>query len=235
MAIKRLIFLASFIITVFLFVTIVLLSSVMEEEREDSLNDQFDRMTRDFNNMQILSMISETYGEEMVCLAFESKLRELDNYIWDLGDKIDKYRVASEEFYKDEYYVQQKELFNENEIYYFLLMRNMVEKCNMTKNNVLFFYKDSASCPKCDDQSFVLRDIRYLDDSEDRETAVFTFDMDLGLSSLELLEKYYEIDQYPCIVINEEKYCGIKSKEFVMEKICDTEEELNVCNKYYGK
>jgi len=235
MEIKHLLFLLSFIVTAFLFITIAFLGSFMDEVREDNLNDQFERMTQDFNNMQILSMISESYGEEMVCLAFESKLRELDAYIWDLGEKIDKYRIATEEFNEDEYYVKQKKLFNENELYYFLLLRSMVEKCNMTKTNVLFFYKDSKICDKCDDESFVLRDVRYLDTNPDKEVAVFSFDMDLGLSSLELLEKYYEIDQFPCIVINEEKHCGMKSKDYVMNVICDNNTiDLNICNTYFG-
>lgn len=235
MEMKRLLFFLSFIITVFLFLTILFLGSFMDDVREDNLSNQFERMSRDFNNMQILSMISESYGEEMVCLAFESKLRELDAYIWDLGEKIDKYRIATEEFNKDEFYVTQKQIFNENELYYFLLMRGMVEKCNMTKNNILFFYKDSRSCGKCDDESFVLRDVRYLDTSKDKEVAVFSFDMDLGLSSLDLLEKYYEIDQYPCMVINEEKHCGMQSKEYVMNVLCENNtKDLTICDNYFG-
>lgn len=235
MEIKHLLFLLSFIVTVFLFVSIAFLGSFMDGAREDDLDGQFERMTQDFNNMRILSMISESYGDDMACLAFETKLRELDTYIWDLGEKIDKYRIATEEFNQDKYYVKQKKLFNENELYYFLLLRSMVEKCNITKTNILFFYKDSKSCDKCDDESFVLRDIKYLDTNSDKEVAVFSFDMDLGLSSLELLEKYYKIEEFPCMIIDGEKHCGMKSKEYVMNEICDNNtKDLNICNNYFG-
>jgi len=236
MEMKRLLLLTSFIITLFLFMTIIFIGSLLNNKREVVLDNQFSKMSKDFDNMQLLYMLSESYGNDMVCLAFESKLRELDSYIWKLGDKIDRYRIATEEFTKDEYYVEQKKIFNEGELYYFLSLKGMVTRCNLTKSNILFFYKNSKKCNKCDDESFVLRDIRNLDSGDDREIAIFSFDSDLKLPSLQLMETYYNIEEYPCIVVDEVKHCGMKSKDEVMKYVCsgNHSDKLKVCREYYG-
>jgi len=224
----------SFVITVFLLMTIIIVGSVLDSKREDYLSEEFERLYRDFNNIQIYSLLSESYDDDMACLAFESKLVEMDSYIWNLGEKIDKYRAASEEFQKDEYYINQKKIFNENELVYLLLMNRMIKKCNISKQVILFFYQNSADCRKCDDQSFILNDISLLDDEDNyRDTAIFSFDMDLNLSTLNLLSKYYEIEKYPCIIINEEKYCGIQDKLSIMNRICSEHRSLDVCQRHF--
>src|SRR3989338_6433109 len=184
---------AAFFITVFLLAAVLFLGSTLNDTRESDLNKRFERMSQDFNSMQTFSLLSETYDDKMACLAFENKLQELNSYIWKLGQDIDNYRVASEEFQKNQYYVQQKKLFNENEVYYYLLLRKMEKKCNITKMNILFFYKNAVDCKKCDDQSFILRDISGMDDDNKKEIAVFSYDVDLNISTITLLAKYYNV------------------------------------------
>jgi len=232
MEIKKRLAIISFIITAFLLLTIVLLGSLLNNEREATLSEQFSSMSQDFNDMQILFLMSESYDNEMACLAFESKLKDLDTTTWKLGAKIDKYRTASEEFMKDEYYLEQKKIFNENEIFYYLLMRRMIERCNISKKVLLFFYQNSADCKKCDDQSFILADINELDDEKgNQEVAIFSFDLDLNITTVQLLSKYYKTNNLPCIMLDEEVYCGIQDKDFIMEKICK-DSDLHLCTLY---
>jgi hypothetical protein len=233
MEMKRVLIISSFIITLFLLITIFLVGTILNEKREKDVNVQFEKLSKDFNNMQLLYMISQSYDNKMVCLAFKSKLKEMDYYIWKLGDKLDKYRVATEEFTKSQFYLTQKKRFNENELYYYLLLKSVIERCNLHKSIILFFYQNSKTCKKCDDQSFVLRDIRDFDEKENKEVAIFSFDMDLGLSPLHLLSEYYNIDRYPCIVVDDKKHCGIKSKDEIMHYICDNNTNLTLCNNYF--
>lgn len=224
----------SFLITTFLLFSVIILGSVFESQRKDYLNEQLERLYRDFINIQVYSLLSESYDNDMACLAFESKLLELDTYIWELGQKIDKYRSAREEFQKDEYYLNQKRIFNENQLFYLLLMDQMIDKCNITKQTVLFFYRNSADCPKCDDQSFILTDISMLDDRDgSKEVAIFSFDMDLDLSMLNILARYYKIDEYPCLVINDYKACGIQDKSFIMNRLCEDDGNMDICTRYF--
>jgi len=43
------------------------------------------------------------------------------------------------------------------------------------------------------------------------------------------LNEYYKIDQYPCIVIDEVPYCGIRDKNFILKEICE-DENISECN-----
>lgn len=234
--VRRTIAITSLVITGFLLISIILMGAILNQEREEYIDEQFQGIHNDFNNMEALSLMAESYDNKMACLAFEKQLKELDGSIWKLGEKLEKYKSASEEFYKDEYYQRQKKIFNENQVYYYLLMKKMVEKCNISKKTILFFYKNSAECEKCDDQSFILSDINRLDDDDGhQEMAIFSFDMDLNISTINILSRYYEIDEYPCIIIEEKKYCGIRGERLIMEKICQEPENLYICDLYAKK
>jgi hypothetical protein len=238
MAIKRnpvamRLILLSFLITVFLLLSIILIGKVLDSKREEYLNNEFNKLYQDFNNLQTYNLLAESYDDKMACLAFESKLIEMDYYIWKLGEKIDTYRAVTEEFQKDPYYIEQKKIFNENEVDYMLLMKRMTAKCNISKQIIIFFYQNSDECKKCDDQSFILRDISLMEeDQTNKELATFSFDMDLNITTINLLSKYYKIDQYPCIIINEQKYCGIQDKQFIMNKVCQKNKNSTICMKY---
>ncbi|MFW5991132.1 MAG: hypothetical protein ACOCZ6_02715 [Nanoarchaeota archaeon] len=236
MEIKKVLAVSALVITIFLFATILLIGSIFNSKREDYINSQFKDMQNEFNTMETLSIMAESYDNKMACIAFEEQLKDLDKNIWKLGEKLERYKAASEEFYEDKYYKEQKKVFNENQLYYYLLMKKMVERCNISKSTVLYFYRNSADCDKCDDQSFILSDINRRDDEDGKkEVAIFSFDMDLNLSTLNAMVRYYDINQYPCVVIDEEKYCGIRGEKFIMQKICENKSDLYICNIYKEK
>lgn len=215
MEIKKNIFLLAFVITLFLLSTILLLGSLLNKERKSSIEDKM-AIIEDLNDLQTFSLLSDVYGNKFACLAFKSKMADWDKSLWSLGMKLEQYRVATEEFQKDPFYIEQKKKFNENELLYMAFLIKTKETCNLDQNIISFFYRKSEVCKKCDDQSFVLTDIkRMLND----DVSIFSFDVDLNITSINLLEKYYEIDEYPCIVINDEKFCGMRDRSFILSKL----------------
>lgn len=226
MALKKNILLIAFLITVFMLLSLILLGKIMDNSRAKYLDDQVRKVYEEFNDFQTFFLMAQTYGDEMACLAFETKIREMDKSIWKLGQKIDQYRAATEQFSKSEYYYEQKKTFNENEVLYLVLLKTLKERCGFKQEIILFFYRNSEDCKKCDDQSFVLTDINR---EIDPEIAIFSFDMDLNTTKISLLSKFYKIDNLPCIVINETTYCGIKDKDFILKKLCDAQTTISVC------
>ena len=221
---------ASLLITIVIFLSLLMLGSILNQSREHVIDTKIERLYGDLNTIQMLTLITNTYDNEMACLVFEENIKDLDSYIWELGQDIDKYRAATEEFQKSEYYQTQKKAFNSHQFSYFLLMKNMVDRCNISKDVILYFYVNSADCNKCDDQSFILTDISELDDKDGvKDIAIFSFDMDLNITSISILAKYYEVDHYPCLIINEQTYCGIQGRDFILEKICSDNSSINVC------
>ncbi|MEK6874264.1 MAG: hypothetical protein AABX52_00775, partial [Nanoarchaeota archaeon] len=154
------IFLLAFLITLFLLSTVVLIGILLDNKREIRINDLSGGMLASISEMQTFELMAETYGDSMACLAYRSKLENLDKSVWDLGIKIDSYRVASEEFQTDPFYRDQKRSFNENEVTYMMLMRKIQKSCAYTQPVLAFFYTNSEKCGKCDDLSFVLTDIK---------------------------------------------------------------------------
>ncbi len=210
-------FLIAFLITLFLFLSLFFLGTIMNKDRKDFINEKMQNMYNNLNEMQIFLLMSETYGQEMACLASSAKLRELDKTIWNLGMKIDQYRVASEEFQRDPYYYEQKSIFNENEVFYLMLLTKLQHECGLNKTIISFFYRNSADCKKCDDQSFILTDLKR---KYDEQLSVFSFDLDLNLTSVHLLAEFYNITTTPCLVINDKTFCGIRSLDFVKNQTC---------------
>ncbi|MFA5797144.1 MAG: hypothetical protein WC916_03865 [Candidatus Woesearchaeota archaeon] len=193
-----------------------MIGNILNTERKNTVQDQMKVIT-DLNELQIYSLMTDVYGDKMACIAFKKKLQDWDKTLWDLGLKLESYRVASEEFQKDPFYKEQKRQFNENQVLYLMFLTKVKKECNLDQPIITFFYQNAQDCRKCDDQSFILTDIKL--DLED-EVSVFSFDMDLNITNIELLKEYYGVEQYPCIVINEKKYCGIQDKAFIMKKIC---------------
>ncbi|MBT3405745.1 hypothetical protein HN419_01115 [Candidatus Woesearchaeota archaeon] len=220
----------AFAITLFLFLSVIIIGNILNNERQDFVAEEMQKMYSDFNSMQTLSLIMGDYDDEMVCIAFESKLQELDSYIWTLAEKIDKYRIVTEEFQEDEFYLKQKKTFNENEIFYYLMMRKMNRQCNMSKEPLLFFYQNSFDCKKCDDQSFVLTDINEDDDDLENEVAIFSLDVDLNISAVDMMTKYYELEEYPCLIFSDgTRMCGMMDKFIIERKLCEINPKLMIC------
>jgi hypothetical protein len=226
MKVQKSIFLVALIITLFLFSTMMIIGNIFSNQREETIRTQMEAMQNSINEVQTFFLMSEVWGDEMACIAFREKITELDKSIWDIGQRIDQYRIASEEFFRDPYYVQQKKIFNENQLFYLTLLTKLKQECGYDQAVISFFYDYEADCPRCDDQSFILSDINR---EMNEEVSIFSFDMGLGVKGIELLYDYYEIDDLPCVVIDDIPYCGMNSRRFIVDKVCESNPNLSKC------
>lgn len=226
MGIPRSVYIFALIITLVVISAVFSIGAFFDRQREIRITQMEEEMFNNLNEMQTFTLMSEVYGDTMACLAFKNTLQKLDKSVWDLGMKIDQYRIASEEFQKDKFYLLQKKSFNEKEVFYLMLLSKIKKHCSYGQAVVSFFYKNAEDCKKCDDQSFVLTDIKK---ASNNEVSIFSFDVDLGLSSINLLATYYEIDEFPCLIINEKKHCGMLDKEFIVQKICIDSPTASLC------
>lgn len=231
MALDKKIFLIGFFITSLIFLSILFLNSLMDDKREEAVIQRMSNIVEEYEDMQTLLLMSEFFGEEATCVALESMLVSMNKGLWDLGMKIDLYRQATEEFMKDPFYLEQKREFNRKEVLYFSMLKKMKDMCNVDQTIISFFYKKKEDCPDCDAQSFVLADIRrdVEKKKKDEELALFSFDADIGLPSINLLIKFYNITFYPCIVIEDMIYCGLHDKKQLINILCK-ENNQTICS-----
>lgn len=230
MALNKNYYLGALLITVFLFSTILLISFLMDNSREEYINSEVSNIVKNLNQMQTFFLMSEIYGKDAVCLSYSEQLKDLDTQLWNLGLKIENYRAASEEFDKNPFYKEQKRVFNENEVFYMLILKKVQSECSINDSEkqviIQFFYRNSDVCKKCDDQSFVLSDIN---EDLDDYIAIFSFDLDLNITSIDVLSKYYNVSSLPCVVIEDESFCGMRDKDFIVDKICSVNPSIPIC------
>lgn len=219
MALTRQVLVTALFITLFLLSTILLLGRVLNDKRQTVVSGEVSQLYSQLSEIQTFFLLSQTYGNEMACLTFEQKLKDLDSSIWQLGIRLDQYRAASEEFTKSSFYLDQKRVFNENELIYMTLLTDLKERCGYHQTVVAYFYKNSQECPQCDDESAVLTSIN---DKLNEDVAIFSYDMDLNITSLNLIAKYYNVTAYPCTVVDGVTHCGMQGRDQVMQAICST-------------
>lgn len=219
MEMKNQLYILAFLITCFLLATLIIIGDVFDTKREEAINKLIQDTYNNLNEIQTFMLMSEIYGDEMACLAFQSKMADLDESLWELGIKLDRYRIATEQFEKDPFYLTQKRVFNENEVFYLMLLAKVNDVCEQDHEVISYFYRNAKDCSDCDAQSFVLTDIKR---DVDQDISIFSFDTELNLSSIELLTQYYEVNEYPCVVINDETFCGMRDRTFIVDKICES-------------
>lgn len=220
------IFIAAAIITVMLFISIYSFNMFLNTQRERVVIDKMEEVLDEYQELQVLSLMSDVFGKEMTCLSLESRLAHMDKTLWDAGVKIDRYREVTEKFVTDPFYIDQKRKFNRNEIIYLSMLKEMKDWCEFNQTIILFFYKKKEDCPDCDAQSFVLTN---LNKEIGDEIAIFSFDSDLQLSSVKTLELFYNITSYPCLAIEDSVYCGLHNKNNLVDLLCE-HKDISLCS-----
>ena len=220
----------AFLITTLILTSLLFFSGFLDDRREEAVLVRMANVVEDYEQLQSLLLMSEIFGEESTCVTLGSALSEMNRELWELGVKIDAYREATEQFFKDPFYQEQKRKFNSKEALYFTVLTKMGEKCPLQPAIITYFYKKKEECPSCDDQSFVLVDLKRELENMDAEVvlAVFSFDADLNLPTVEVLMRSYNVTSFPCMVIGGEAHCGIFNKEQTLDLLC-AKSNISIC------
>lgn len=225
MAVDRNILITAGVITLLLFVVIFSSNILLNKGRERVVLDKMENIVDDYKEMQAILLMIDVFGKEMSCFALGENLAKMDKGLWETGRKIDQYRATTEQFMKDPFYLEQKKKFNMNEVLYFTMLKQMKDLCEVNQTNVLFFYRKKEECPDCDAQSFVLTDLKK---ELNQEIAIFSFDVDLDISPINVLTKFYNLSSYPCTVIEDTPYCGLYNKGGMVKLLCK-HKDISIC------
>ena len=226
MAVERKLFLYAGIITVLLFVMIYSLNVFLSREREDSLSTRMDSLIDDFEEMQALFLMSGIFDTNGTCIALQTWMSQMDKSLWDLGIKLDQYQKVTEEYLKDPFYLEQKKKFNRRQVIYYSILKEAKDRCSLNATSLLFFYRKSEECPDCDAMSFVLTDLKR---EVNEEVAIFSFDTNLDLPSIQVLPIFFNVTSYPCIVVEGKTHCGLYNKNELTKFVCDAG-QLSICS-----
>jgi hypothetical protein len=228
MEVSRWVFAKAFVITILVLVSIYSLNVFLNSKREIRVANDLDETLETMEEMQALTQLMEEFGKNATCLTLKSELKLLDRQTWKLGDNIEAYHKLTQEYMSDPNYYKQKRKFNRQEVLYLSLLRQIRTKCDINQSIILYFYRRLENCTQCDKQAFVLT---HMNQKIDEELAIFSFDSDLDISSVNVLRDVYGVNEYPCIVIEDGTYCGLRDRDEVERILCERTPYLSICKR----
>ena len=193
-------YLWTFLITVAIFITAIILSNYFNNKKINSLKDIEDKISTDI-------MSSETEYD----LLAESSCKDISSDV--LSQELNA--LAQKLTYTEENLSNNSSDLLRLKTYYtllqikdYLLMKKISVKCGTKPVFILYFY--STDCPECEQQGYVLTYLR----EQYPDLRIYSFDYNLDNPALHTLISLYKVKEtVPAIVINDKVYNGFTDKD----------------------
>lgn len=130
--------------------------------------------------------------------------------------------------YENSNKIDSKEYTTVKKRYMNLLLQNLVQvrnyddACDTEIVDIVYFYDDN--CDACTDQATVLTEIRQ---RYGKDVVVYPLDTELDMQPINFLLNYYDVDNYPTLVVDGEVKKGFQSMESLEN---DIKSSLNATN-----
>lgn len=210
----------AFFVTVLLMTGIFYLGTGLNDHKVNSLRDDVKQIEVEQRSHSLGLQLAESV-EGQKCEAMkrwaESSVPEIQN----LRQEVAAYESSSK-VENTEYKLVKKRYMN-LVIQNLIEIRQMEERCGDNRVNIVYIYTKN-DCGRCEDQGTVLTHYRR---SYEDEVIVHPLDADLGMKSIDFMEDFYNVTEYPVMIIEGEVYEGFRSKEEVGDII---QQNLNQTN-----
>lgn len=216
------------VLTVLLFLSIYSLNLFFDSQREGRIDDDMEGLLEDIEDIEASYYLMEHLAARNgSCEPLIEQLNYLESRLWKLDERIKRYRDAQEAFTSEEFYIKEKKRLNRREIIQLSLLSRVKNMCDYNQTVILYFYGNCRTDPNCGEQGFVLS---YINERIDPEIAILSFDGDRDVQVVRTLMKAYNVTQYPCIVIEDSTYCGLRDREEVERLLCENSPYLSICD-----
>ncbi|RLI97331.1 MAG: hypothetical protein DRO99_03155 [Candidatus Aenigmatarchaeota archaeon] len=206
------ILISALIISAILFGSGMLAGYGLNREKLSSIEKDMDSIIKDVQNFQLQFLFLDVLGENATCPLLAATLGGINEQSYRIGNKLESYSSESEiKDYND--YVDLKDEYSRLLVSYWLLALKLKRNCKLSANTIVYFY--AKDCQRCDDQAFILT---YLKNKYNEKLLVFALDADLEEPSVNTIKRYYNITEYPSLVVGNELYAGFHSRDS-LEKI----------------
>jgi hypothetical protein len=190
----------TFLITVVIFITAIVLSNYFSNKKIASLRAIEDKISTDI-------MSSET----QYALLAESSCKDLSSNVLsqELNALAEKLTYTEQNLGNNSAdLLRLKTYYTLLQIKDYLLMKKISIKCNTKPVFILYFY--STDCPACEQQGYVLTYLRSLYP----DLRIYSFDYNLDNPTIRTMISLYKIGEIvPAIVINDKVYSGFLDKD----------------------
>jgi hypothetical protein len=209
------VFWKALILTVVVFLIGVFFGYLLEENRVNKIQDNFELLIIDWDDAESQSSYYQVLDEDFCDEAIVQNLKFGDE-IYEKGLKLEEYESANR--FLDKLDIEKKK-YNLLKIKFFINSKILKEKCNADYEYLFYFYQDVDPNTDVKEKqramSRVLMDVKF--ELGDKIILMpLAADMDLGVVNI-LLDKY-GVTEFPSIVIKESvRLDGVHTQEEILE------------------
>jgi thiol-disulfide isomerase/thioredoxin len=179
----------------------------INRERLSAVENEMSDVVRSVQNFQLQFLFFDVLGQNATCPILISTLSDINKQSYEIGSKLTSYNSDSE-IMDYETYTRVKNEYSRLLTGYWLLATKLRGNCMMNSSTIVYFF--NKECAKCDDQGFILT---YLKKKYGNSLLIFALDSDLDEPSVSAIKQYFNITEYPTLIINGQVYAGFYPEE----------------------
>ena len=195
------------IISALLFIGGVVVGYSINREKLSAIESDMSDVTRAVENFQLQFLFFDVLGENAACPLLIATVADINKASYEIGSRLTA-QDSPDQIQDYTEYVNLKREYSRVLVSYWLLANKLKETCKSNANTIIYFY--SKDCLACDDQGFILS---YLKSKEEEDLLIFALDAELDEPSLKALKEYYNVKEFPTLIINGAVYGGFQSEQ----------------------
>lgn len=174
---------------------------------------EIEKMQNDFRTETSTLEVEYLFLSQKPCSVINSS--ELSRELYQMGSRL--------EFMEDTYgkdnpdVLSLKGYYSLLEMRHWLFFENVKEQCNFDSKTIVYFYSNTE-CDRCEEQGYVLTYLR----NSYPNLNVYSFDVNIENSALNMLKEYYDIDSsnvLPIIILGNKTFNGFTSLEILQDEL----------------
>ncbi len=196
-------YLLALVVTVIIFLTGIYVGTEISKSINAKVMDEVNAVSQSTLSLQLLLLMEPS---EDFCPVFSEEIEEIDSKVDLLGNKL-----TYIEDVKEEHDPELKKEYFSLEFDSYLLHKKINGICGIKSQIILYFYSNENCGEPCNSQGEELTKLR-----ESEKVILYTFDGSLDSSVVKALKSKFGISTYPTLIINEEKFVGLKTKTQIL-------------------
>lgn len=196
----------AFFVTVILMTGIFYLGTGLDKYKVDSLRKDVKQIEVEQRSHSLGLQLAESV-EGQKCEAMKRWVESSVPEIRDLRKKVAAYESSSK-LENGDYELVKKRYMN-LVIQNLIEIRQMEQQCEEESVNIVYLYTKN-NCGRCEDQGAVLT---YYRRNYPEDVIVHPLDTDLDMKSISFMEDFYNVSDYPALIVEGEVYEGFQNKQ----------------------
>lgn len=204
------------ILTVIVFLAGLFLGAWLDISRVGAVKSRLVELELQWNDARLQSLYYQQLTNDIGCNAAVYANLKFNEKIYEEGKKIEQYELVNR--FAPEL-IKEKQKYALLQLQFWLNSITLRKKCNTSYTTIVYFYSHYNESAAMDQklQSAVLLELK---EQYGNKILLIPLPTDLGVSTIELIKKIYNITSTPAILINESKLLvGVQSLDKIKSEL----------------